>query len=107
MWERLESLAEEIKNAWCTDASRGAGRCGCGPEACTGRFTLMECKQHFGMVTEELEDLRACLEEARADPSCSAREVRRITDRVDELLYREEMMWLQAPALSDCMVKGR
>jgi hypothetical protein len=47
------------------------------------------------MVTQELEELRAKLEEARADPFCSTREVRRISDRMDELLYREEMMWLQ------------
>lgn len=35
------------------------------------------------------------LEEARTDPLCSRAAVRQISDRMDELLYREEMMWLQ------------
>jgi len=47
------------------------------------------------MVTQELYALRTELEEVKADPLCSKTEVRRISDRMDELLYREEMMWLQ------------
>jgi hypothetical protein len=95
MWERLESLAVEIKNAWCTDASReGLG-------GVVAALKRVQCalrswsKKHFGMVTKELEELRASLQEAKNDPSCCNREVHRITDRMDELLYREEMMWLQ------------
>jgi len=47
------------------------------------------------MVTQELDALRMELEEVKADPLCSKTEVRRISDRMDELLYRKEMMWLQ------------
>ncbi|XP_066347579.1 uncharacterized protein [Miscanthus floridulus] len=95
MWERLESLAVEIKNAWCTDASReGLGGVVAALKQVHGALRSWS-KQHFGMVTKELEELRASLEEAKTDPLCSDREVRRITDRMDELLYREEMMWLQ------------
>jgi predicted RNA binding protein with dsRBD fold (UPF0201 family) len=47
------------------------------------------------MVTQELDALRMELEEVKDDLLCSKTEVRRISDRMDELLYREEMMWLQ------------
>ncbi|CAD6265721.1 unnamed protein product [Miscanthus lutarioriparius] len=75
MWERLESLPLEIKNAWCTDANReGLG-------GVVAALKRVQCalrswsKQHFGMVTKELEELRASLEEARTDPLCSNREI--------------------------------
>jgi hypothetical protein len=47
------------------------------------------------MVTQELDALRMELEEVKDDLLCSKTEVRRISDRMDELLYRKEMMWLQ------------
>lgn len=95
MWERLESLAEEIKMAWCTDPSR---------EGLGGVVTALKhvqvallswSRNKFGRVTAELEELRVKLEEAKSDPLCSTSDLRRISDKMDELLYREEMMWLQ------------
>lgn len=35
------------------------------------------------------------LEEVKGDPNATRQETRLITDRMDELLFREEMMWLQ------------
>jgi hypothetical protein len=52
-------------------------------------------KEHFGQVTNELESLRQQLEEIKGRPDATRVEVRAITDRMDELLYREEMIWLQ------------
>ena len=95
MWERLESLAVEIKKAWCTDSSReGLG----GVVAALKRVqTALRnwSKNTFGSVTTELEELRVKLEGAKSNPSCRPSDMRQITDRMDELLYREEMMWLQ------------
>jgi hypothetical protein len=44
-----------------------------------------------------LEALRAKLEELKGAAVVDRTEMRRVTDRMDELLYREEMMWLQRP----------
>jgi hypothetical protein len=57
-------------------------------------------KKNFGSVTKEIEALRGELEERQLDPMVERQEIRRITDRMDELLYREEMMWLQRSRLT-------
>lgn len=57
-------------------------------------------KKNFGYVTKEIEALRGELEEHQLDPMVERQEIRRITDRMDELLYREEMMWLQRSRLT-------
>jgi hypothetical protein len=44
--------------------------------------------------------LRSKLEEAQQDPAVERQAIRKITDRMDELLYREEMMWLQRSRLT-------
>jgi hypothetical protein len=95
MWERLESLAHEIKEAWCTTPNRE----GLGGVTTTLRSvqTALRAwsKENFGRVTVELETMRGRLESLKADPQADPREIRSVMDRVDELLYREEMMWLQ------------
>jgi hypothetical protein len=92
MWERLESLAHEIKEAWCTTPNRE----GLGGVATTLRNvqTALRAwsKENFGRVTVELETMRGRLESLKADPQADPREIRSVMDRVDELLYREEMM---------------
>ena len=42
-----------------------------------------------------MEGLRDRLETLRVDPQASRVDIRNLTDRMDELLYHEEMMWLQ------------
>ncbi|CAN6346612.1 unnamed protein product [Urochloa humidicola] len=68
MWERLESLAHEIKEAWCTAPSReGLG----GVAAALSRVQSALrswSKEKFGSVTAELEVLRVNLEELKANP---------------------------------------
>jgi hypothetical protein len=95
MWERLESLAHEIKEAWCSTPSRK----GLGGVVATLKHVQAALrswnKKHFGSVTKDLETLRCNLEGLKADPNAARHEVRCVTDKMGELLYREEMMWLQ------------
>lgn len=50
--------------------------------------------EKFGNVTKEIAKSRTQLEELM--PMNADRcEIRKVTDRMNELLYREEMMWLQ------------
>lgn len=51
-------------------------------------------------MSQELDKLIAELEEIRGDPLHGRAEVRAITDRMDELLCGEEMMWLQRSRIS-------
>jgi hypothetical protein len=46
-------------------------------------------------MTGELNDLRKQLEEIKSRTVVCWADVHAITDHMDELLYREEMMWLQ------------
>jgi hypothetical protein len=52
-------------------------------------------KKKFGAVTSELEALRAKLEDLKGNSFANRTEIRRVIDNMEELLYREEMMWLQ------------
>jgi hypothetical protein len=95
MWERLESLAHEIKEVWCTAPSReGLGGVAAALKKVQAALRLWS-KENFGKVTADLEALRSRLELLKSDPEASRTEIRSVTDKMDELLYREEMMWLQ------------
>lgn len=58
-------------------------------------------KQNFSSISAELDALRSRLEQIKGDPATTRRDVRVITNRMDELLYHEEMLqccriaWLQ------------
>ena len=95
MWERLESLALEIKEAWCS-APNKEGLSGIAKALVHVQRVLRSwSNENFGAVTKELEGLRDRLETLRADPQAGRTAIRNLIDRMDELLYREEMMWLQ------------
>jgi DNA replication protein DnaC len=58
-------------------------------------------KEKFGAVTKELEQLMEKLENLCANSQGTAdEEIKRIRQRMDEVLYREEMMWLQRSHIS-------
>jgi hypothetical protein len=95
MWERVESLPEEIKKVWCTTPDRGnLGKI----VWVVGNIRMARRKwsqQQFSAVTTKLDTLRLELDEARAQPNASRETIQAISDRMDEVLYHEEMMWLQ------------
>ncbi|KAM0880049.1 hypothetical protein ACQ4PT_033835 [Festuca glaucescens] len=94
MWEREPSLPEHISNAWAA----------AGPKADLGKVTsgLNEVMKHlqewskikFGSVKFQLEKSRTRLEELM-NMNADRDEIRAVTDQMNELLYREEMMWMQ------------
>jgi hypothetical protein len=58
--------------------------------------TLREwSKEQSRVVSRELNDLRKHLEEVKSRFVVCQADVRAITDCMNELLYQEEMMWLQ------------
>jgi hypothetical protein len=61
---------------------------------------LRQWSKHFCAVSEELKCLHGELEEAKGRHSASRSEIQSIADRMDEILYREEMMWLQRSRIS-------
>jgi hypothetical protein len=96
MWEREESLAQEIKASW----ERGGPVHQLGNVAgklCEVMKTLQRWSfDKFGAVTKELEELKKKMEElSLQDPIKNKQELDHLRARMEELPYREEMMWLQ------------
>jgi hypothetical protein len=96
MWEREESLAHVIKTAW----EQGQDVHNLGDVVSRLRRTMSSLNQwsiaKFGVVTKELSKLKSTIKElSRQDYIANKEEVDKLTRRTDELLYREEMMWMQ------------
>jgi hypothetical protein len=94
LWERAPELEEKIKMAW-----EEAGRKTDLGDVATGLDQVMTVLQRWSKVkfkntTRELEKARAELELLYQN-NADQREIRRVTDHMNELLYREEMLWLQ------------
>jgi hypothetical protein len=106
MWECEESLVPEITAAWeATGAKRNLG------DISSALKEVMDSlyswsKGRFGSIRKELESLRSKLEnlQSRNDAN-DGEEIKRTMDRMDEILYREEMMWLQRSRVS-CLKEG-
>jgi hypothetical protein len=99
MWEREHALPEVVANAWQDS----------GPKSDLGEINealknVMDVLhawrgRKFGNVTRELAGLRRKLEKLQQDNA--PREIIRETmDVMNELLYREEMLWLQRSRIS-------
>jgi hypothetical protein len=96
MWEREESLAEEIQIAWESIK--------CDQDLGGIKLKLTETmsnlqkwsKETFGAVEKELKNLRKKLETLQLayNPNNLA-DIAEVQKRMDELLIREELMWLQ------------
>jgi hypothetical protein len=96
MWERECTLSKEIADAW----SMGGMKETLGDISQALRGVMKNLRAwsvvHFGSIRRGLESLRKQLEALRnegADEDSAA--VRAKISRMDELLYREEMLWLQ------------
>ena len=75
MWERLESLALEIKEAWCLAPNR-EGLGGIAKALVHVQRVLRSwSNENFGAVTKELEGLRDRLETLLADPQASRADI--------------------------------
>jgi hypothetical protein len=96
MWEREASLTEEIKAGWSAgtqvqnmgDLATSLERVGVGLQ----RWS----QKNFGAVTKELTELRQ-KQEALGSQNVGDNhdEMQRLHRPMDEVLYREEMIWLQ------------
>jgi hypothetical protein len=96
MWERDATLPKEIKKAWQTGGSMH--NLGDIRKTLTGVMSSLGKWSHdnFGAVSKELEKTRGRMEELsvlnRPESDIELMVLRRW---MDELIYREEMMWLQ------------
>jgi hypothetical protein len=94
MWERELVLSEVVANAWreagnksdLSDIMKGLD----------GVMTTLQswCRKKFGNILRELGTARRRLELLRLS-NADQREIRRASDHMQELLYKEEMLWLQ------------
>jgi hypothetical protein len=96
MWEREESLPDEIAKA----CESGEAKTNLGDIANTLQQVMNSLNrwsnEKFGSVSRELTKIRKRLE-ALSDQNRAANqlEVSALMKPMDEILYREEMMWLQ------------
>ena len=96
MWERDPSLGSVLEKAWMR---RNPGS-DLGSLAENLKHMAASLKtwsrEKFGNVTKEIERLRSLLEQLEGEDNIGNRaEILQVKINLDELLYREEMMWLQ------------
>jgi hypothetical protein len=94
MWERESDLAERVAAAW-----GAAGQKNDLGDIMRGLDGVMDTlqswsKKRFGNILKELKKARENLEFLKIN-NADQREIRRASDHMQELLYKEEMLWLQ------------
>jgi hypothetical protein len=94
MWERESALSEVVANAW-----REAGDKTDLADIMKGLDGVMSTLQSwsrkkFGNILRELSTARKKLESLKL-ANADHREIHRASDHMQELLYKEEMLWLQ------------
>jgi hypothetical protein len=93
MWERDGCLPERIANAWADAGPKhDLGDIRNGLRKVMNKLQSWS-KTNFGSVAREVEKSRTRLEELMA-MNADKQEIREVTDKMNEMLYREEMMWL-------------
>ncbi|XP_073362462.1 uncharacterized protein [Aegilops tauschii subsp. strangulata] len=91
MWEREPALSEIVEEAWKAAGANGHR----GNISAALRWTLLaRSSKKVGNITKEIEKSRTRLEEL-TNMNADRNEIRRESDHMNELLYKEEMMWLQ------------
>jgi hypothetical protein len=102
MWEREASLPEQVELAWNSHAS--ATDLGGISNKISATMTALHgwSKERFGSVSKELKELRLKLEELnlKDNNNNNFSEIQRTAARMDELLHREEIMWMQRSKIS-------
>lgn len=101
MWEREEELSTVIETAWKKRyPGSNLGALTTALQAVTTELKSWN-RNKFGHVARQLEKLRMDLEVLERDDPISNQDTILKTKRdLDELLYREEMMWLQRSRVS-------
>lgn len=94
MWECEPALEEVIANAWREKGEKNT--LGDVHAALRGTMQKLCCwtKEKFSNVAREIEKYRTQLEELMLT-NADRCEICRVTDRMNELLYREKLMWMQ------------
>ena len=101
MWEREESLESEVQTAWGES----------GPKNCLGSVSkslrsVMDAlqvwsKEKFGSIRKELEEMTKKLADLQLiNDDENNVQIKSTINRMNEILYREEMMWLQRSRIS-------
>jgi hypothetical protein len=94
MWEREACLPEYISNAWAEAGPKeNLGQIKTGLAEVMKRLQEWS-KTKFGSIKLQLEKSRTLLEELQS-MNADREEIRAVADQMNELLYREEMMWMQ------------
>ncbi|XP_010229884.1 uncharacterized protein LOC100821562 [Brachypodium distachyon] len=93
-WERAVELLELVAEAW--NAAQTQGDLGAIITALEGVMRKLQgwSKGKFGNILKVLETERSKLNQLCVD-NADAREIRRVNDRINELLYQEELLWMQ------------
>lgn len=98
-WERDAALPDIIRQAWESFGSvNNLAQLHVALDRTMSTLRTWSKKNH-GNITKELEKSRAQLEQLM-NMNADRQEIRKVTDRMNELLYREEMMWLQRSRVS-------
>jgi len=101
MWEREQSLGDVIMEAW--DSGPAKTSLASFASALKGVMQSLHSRswEKFGSVRRKIEELRTRLAELNGMMDDDSRaEARRTAAAMDEMLYREEMMWLQRSHIS-------
>jgi exonuclease III len=98
-WERAPELSERVADAW-----RHAGAKHDLSDIMLGLDSVMTTlqdwsKRKFGNILKELSKARKHLETLRLS-NADQKEIRKATDHMNELLYKEELLWIQRSRIS-------
>jgi hypothetical protein len=99
MWDRESALSEGISNAW-----KDAGtKCDLADimKGLNGVMNTLQTwsKKKFGNILRELKNQQKKIELLRL-ANADQKEIQKASDDMQELLYREEMLWLQCSRIS-------
>jgi hypothetical protein len=96
MWEREPSLHDGFKRTWeSMEPVTSLSDIHAGLDMMSGSLKRLSA-EHFGSVTKELGKIRERMEWlSKHDSQATQDELHHWRSRIDEILHREELMWLQ------------
>jgi hypothetical protein len=99
LWERAAELPEKIAHAWTEAGPKGD--LAAVSKGLNEVMTVLQSwsKRKFGNILRELDKARKQLELLMLN-GASQQEIRKASDHLQEMLYREELLWLQRSRIS-------